>query len=590
MENTPKLQPGLTMKLFKEKADMALDEIFSHFPPPRILTFPQYLTYYVASFINDSTKSKHNVSIIPMNNIPDIDYDGSMFFVTTADTDSINQIIFTFNKVKKFDKVVLVIPRVTELIQYTFSQTGYNINTTQILDKKDLDPTQVYLYDFAADFLPMGDDFFLLPSINSFYKISILSDYEDIYNSAKALFSIENVFGNIPHIMCAGINALRVQQVLSQFHSTPSKVQIEIPQIDSLIIIDRCVDLVTPLTTELSIEGIINAAFDIQYSKVNPNIENINSPVILKEHDEVFRTIRMMSFNRMINYTKKFQELIEEKAREIKQDGAMLHRQGNFGKKYEEAMHLVEDLTIKLENFFKISNEGLRKLKQKTPAFEEIYTKEFQLIQDFQTSVDLPENLVLLYNDWANALRLICLQSVCGFKKMGYNDTTKIMSEIINEFGLEKAREGLLNLDKIRFLSNAEFDVSLAECLYKLDIFGPVDKDNNPTDSCGTAFGGYVPPSVRFVQKFTNGEIDQLVQDFSEKIKIAEFGKSIEREHGDQRRIIVFFVGGLTLTEAGTIRNIGRTLYNGEVEYIVGGTDKISYNTFLQQLCPFLRD
>ena len=167
MENTPKLQPGLTMKLFKEKADMALDEIFSHFPPPRILTFPQYLTYYVASFINDSTKSKHNVSIIPMNNIPDIDYDGSMFFVTTADTDSINQIIFTFNKVKKFDKVVLVIPRVTELIQYTFSQTGYNINTTQILDKKDLDPTQVYLYDFAADFLPMGDDFFLLPSITS---------------------------------------------------------------------------------------------------------------------------------------------------------------------------------------------------------------------------------------------------------------------------------------------------------------------------------------------------------------------------------------------------------------------------------------
>ena len=272
------------------------------------------------------------------------------------------------------------------------------------------------------------------------------------------------------------------------------------------------------------------------------------------------------------------------------QNSGLFNRQGIFHEKYNEAMYLVEVLKKKSVDLYNIANESLRKLKKNTPAFEEIFTKEFQVIESKKSALDLAENLVLLYNDWANALRLICLESVCGWRKISSSDVEKIQSEIINEFGLSRSREGLLNLDKVRFISTTERRITLSNCLYKLGIWGPVDEQKNPTDACGTALGGYVPPSVRFVQKLTDGEVEQLTQDFIDKILITESGKKTEREKGDPRRIIVFFVGGVTLTEAGTIRNMGRSLYNGEVEFIVGGTDKISYNTFLQQLCPFLRD
>lgn len=590
MENTPKIQPGLTMKLFKQKADMALSDIISHFPSPRVISFPEYLKFYVASFMSETTQTKYNASLVPMNKVNQVDGTGSIFIITTADPPSIQETLKTFTRVKNFEKVVLVIPRSTESIHLTLIQEKYQVCTSPVTEKKSSDPSLIYLYDFPADFLPTGDDFFLLPSINSFYKINILSDFEDIYNSARALFRIESVFGNIPHIMSIGTNAVRVQQVLNQLNSTTTKAQMEISQIDSLIIIDRCVDLITPLTTELSIEGIINAAYNIQYSKVTPNIEKINSPVILSEFNEVFRTTRMMSWSRMINYKNLLQEKIEEKKRELEQNSGLFNRQGIFHEKYNEAMYLVDVLKKKSVDLYIIANESLRKLKKETPAFEEIFTKEFQVIESKKSAFDLAENLVLLYNDWANALRLICLESICGWKKISSNDVEKIQNEIINEFGIAKSREGILNLDKARFISTSERNITLASCLYKLGIWGPVDEQKNPTDACGTALGGYVPPSVRFVQKLTDGEIDQLVQDFSDKILINEFGKKTEREPGDPRRIIVFFVGGITLTEAGTIRNMGRSLYNGEVEFIVGGTDKISYNTFLQQLCPFLKE
>ena len=186
MENTPKLQPGLTMKLFKQKADMALDDIISHFPPPRVISFPQYLKFYVASFMSESTQSKHNASLVSMNKVNQVDHTGSIFIITTSDQMSIQEVLRTFNRVKNFNKIILIIPRATKLIHLTLLQEQYEVILNQEIDKKNMKPSQVYLYDFPADFLPTGDDFFLLPSINSFYKINFISDFEDIYNSARA--------------------------------------------------------------------------------------------------------------------------------------------------------------------------------------------------------------------------------------------------------------------------------------------------------------------------------------------------------------------------------------------------------------------
>ncbi|OHT09496.1 Sec1 family protein [Tritrichomonas foetus] len=586
MENTPKLQAGLTMQLFKSKANAALEDIVLQYPEPHILTFPNYLAFYVGALLDEKITSKIVQKIVPISGIGSSQERGTIFFFTTSDNSSINEILNLYQYIPNYTKVMLVIPRGTAQIQRAIAEKGYVVatQTNESNNNNDLkinNPSvQVAIYDFPADFLPIGTDFFLLPCFHSFYKLNIQSDFEDIYNSARALSKIESLFGHIPHVMCAGINAARVHQVLNQFNAG-QKAQMKIPQIDSLIIIDRNVDLITPLTTEVNVEGFINAAFNIQYSSVIPKVMGMDDPIVLTEYNEVFRTIRMMPWHRMREYVTAVQGKIDERLESLKA------RQGEFTKDYAQLKSL-QDMKPKIEKLFNLANEAIKKLKQDTPAFDEIYSSEFQLLQH-HSCIDLAENLVLIYNDWRNALRLLCLEDACGERRSA-SDVAKIQNEISNEFGLENCLESFLNLEKTRFLSSSEFRVPLRGCLEKLDVMGPVDENNDPTDACGTALGGFVPPSVRFVQKFAEGETAWLSKNFSDKIYINESGQKPNREPGETRRIIVFFVGGVTSTEVGTIRNIGRSYYNGEIEFIVGSTDKISYNRFLDQICPFLEN
>jgi hypothetical protein len=49
---------------------------------------------------------------------------------------------------------------------------------------------------------------------------------------------------------------------------------------------------------------------------------------------------------------------------------------------------------------------------------------------------------------------------------------------------------------------------------------------------------------------------------------------------------LVFFLGGVTATEAMTLRNMGRDMFKGAVEFIVGSTDEITCDSFMTQFFP----
>ena len=47
------------------------------------------------------------------------------------------------------------------------------------------------------------------------------------------------------------------------------------PKIDNLILIDRTVDMITPMMTQLTYEGLIDEIFGIKYSKKNTYFLNV---------------------------------------------------------------------------------------------------------------------------------------------------------------------------------------------------------------------------------------------------------------------------------------------------------------------------
>lgn len=621
MENTPKAQEGLSLTIFKDKSQIFLNEIFTHFPKARQLIIPSFLSKYIGFLLNEEIVKRNTLILRNLTNFQPQKGSGTLFFIAPSDSQTINQVIQAFDDSPQYEKVILALPRSTKYLQDILADKFYNVFTSFPTPDMIEDSHRVYLFDFPSHFLPIDNDFFLLPCIHSFRKININANYEDIYISAQAIFKIEDIYGSIPHISCVGLNADRVFKTIFQMHQTRKKPQIEIPQIDSLILIDRCSDLITPLITELSIEGLINAAFHIEYSFADINIKQLEQElqstskptqeqkadvlndyhsICFNESNEIFREIRMMPYQHFQAFFPKLMQYISSKLDDLSKHSKEYLKQGKLKEIFLETADLIYHSKKKAEDLYLIINSAFKILKERCPAFEEIYQKEFQMIENHQPGIDLAENLILMYNDWPNALRLLCLESILGHQTRSPGDVQQIQNEIANEFGVEESREGLLNLEKSKLLSKANAGGGLDEmhpgtkitaegCLDYLNLLGPTDERNLPADAFGTALGGYVPPTVRFVQKITDETMRELQKELGDKIYLNEYGQLPKRKPGDHRKIIVFFVGGVTLTEVGTIRNVARTYYHGEIEFIVGATDAISYNTFLNQLCPFLQ-
>lgn len=173
------------------------------------------------------------------------------------------------------------------------SQTGHNFHifwvprrtlvSDAILEEAgvlgDISISELPLY-----FFPLEQDVLSLEMEDTFKDLYLTKDPTPTFVLAKALMEIQQRHGLFPRIIGKGDNAKRVAELLARFRQellagedasetnkiglTPSTTT------ESVIIIDREVDLVTPLLTQLTYEGLIDELYGIQNSQteVDPTI------------------------------------------------------------------------------------------------------------------------------------------------------------------------------------------------------------------------------------------------------------------------------------------------------------------------------
>ncbi|KAG6009534.1 hypothetical protein E4U21_002170 [Claviceps maximensis] len=123
-------------------------------------------------------------------------------------------------------------------------------------------------------FFPLEKDVLSLELDDSFRDLYLSKDITPTYLLARALMEIQQHYGLFPRIIGKGDNAKRVSNLLVRMRQehlagedtgdsstaglSPSTTN------ESIIIIDREVDLVTPLLTQLTYEGLIDEVFEIQ--------------------------------------------------------------------------------------------------------------------------------------------------------------------------------------------------------------------------------------------------------------------------------------------------------------------------------------
>ncbi|KAL1902765.1 Vacuolar protein-sorting-associated protein 33 [Sporothrix stenoceras] len=168
------------------------------------------------------------------------------------------------------------------------SQTGHDFHifwvprrtlvTDSILEEAgvlgDVSISELPLY-----FFPLEHDVLSLELEDTFQDLYLTKDPTSSFILAKALMGIQQRHGLFPRIIGKGDNAKRVAELLGRFRQellagedvseankigpTPSSTT------ESVIIIDREVDLVTPLLTQLTYEGLIDELYGIQNSQTD---------------------------------------------------------------------------------------------------------------------------------------------------------------------------------------------------------------------------------------------------------------------------------------------------------------------------------
>ncbi|KOS18726.1 Vacuolar protein sorting-associated protein 33A [Escovopsis weberi] len=137
-------------------------------------------------------------------------------------------------------------------------------------------------------FFPLEDDVLSLELDDAFKDLYLSKDITPNFIMAKALMEIQVTHGLFPRIIGKGENAKRVADLLSRMRQerlagedggdhnktalTPSTTN------ESVIIIDREVDLVTPLLTQLTYEGLIDEVFGIQNNQAKVDTTIVGAP------------------------------------------------------------------------------------------------------------------------------------------------------------------------------------------------------------------------------------------------------------------------------------------------------------------------
>ncbi|KAI8141985.1 Sec1-like protein [Fennellomyces sp. T-0311] len=397
--------------------------------------------------------------------------------------------------------------------------------------------------DYAMDWIPLEDDLISMELDPGTWKeIYLDGDHTSIYYAAKSLMKLQSIYGLFPRIIGKGdaarqladmlVRMRREQAVVDEVSSftaskTPSLLNTVSNHIDQFIIIDRNIDIVTPLCTQLTYEGLIDETMGINHcfveldaALVNPN-QPANNPskpgasgataqatsgtanqagkkkkYVLNASDKLFSQLRDQNFAVVGGMLNKIAKRINEN--------------------YEERHHAktvaqIRDFVGRLGEL----QQEHQSLRIHTGIAEQIMeytiTDEFNRILEVQQNVvagidgnkepDYIEEMINKQKSLIQVLRLLCLMSLAqgGLKVKLYDHFRR---EIVQTYGYEHV-ETLHRLEALGLLAKrttaapSRSAFSQNRRLLRL-IVDDVD-EFHPND-ISYVYSGYAPMSVRLVQ------------------------------------------------------------------------------------------
>ncbi|KAL2631473.1 hypothetical protein R1flu_016159 [Riccia fluitans] len=468
----------------------------------------------------------------------------------------------------------------------------------------------VTILEYPLHFIPFDEDVLSLELDTAFKETKVDGDLSAIWYLARAITLLQSQFGVIPNIKGKGKAAVQVADILTrmQREQNPDTTAAAVtPEIDTMILIDRQVDLVTPMCWQLTYEGLIDEFLTLSNGAVelDPSIMGITQPgvkkakVPLNSSDKLYRELRDLNFGVV-------GQVLRNKATSMKQDynevtgGGPQHQSVSELKDFVKKLNALPELTRHTNIAQHLSTYTTKSKFLTRLSIEQTLVEG----QSYDISFEYVEEMIHRQEPLTSVLRLLVLLSLTsgGLQKKHFD---YLRREFLHAYGFEHLFT-LSNLEKAGLLRKQEAKNSWQNIKRGLKLVVEDQDDANPTD-VSYVFSGYAPLSIRLVQQALKGgwkAVDDLLkllpgQSFDKKQGVTPDHGVPSREGSvregsvtsdsapavDGRRavVLVVFIGGVTFAEISALRFLGAQ-EGMKYDFVVATTKLINGTTLLKSM------
>ncbi|KAI3946586.1 hypothetical protein MKX01_014444 [Papaver californicum] len=301
--------------------------------------------------------------------------------------------------------------------------------------------------EFPLYMIPLDEDVLSFELDLAYRDYLVDGDTSALWHIAKSIHKLEYSFGVIPNVRAKGKASAQIEILTHmQVEEPVSTSDVGIPEISTLILFDREVDMVTPMCFQLTYEGLMDEILRVSNGFVeldasimsNQQQEGKKTKVPLNSSDKLFKETRDLNF-------KVFHQVLHQKATELMQ----------VDKELRNANQSVSELKDSVKNCHKLLHINLAQhltTFTSKPSFSGKLDMEHTIVagESYELCFKYIEEMIHKQDPIVNVLRLLVLFSVTnsGFPKKQFD---YIRREFLHSYGFEHIAI-LCNLEKAGLL------------------------------------------------------------------------------------------------------------------------------------------
>ncbi|XP_072103703.1 vacuolar protein sorting-associated protein 33A [Mobula birostris] len=582
----------------REAARKELREFLDKCEGSKAIVWDEYLTGPFGLIAQYSLLKEHEVDkmfTLKEGSLPEADVKNIIFFVRPKlelmDIIADNVRCESRRHGHPRDFHILFLPRRSLLCEQRLKEQGTLISIT-------------YIEEYNLDLIPFDNDLLSMEAENAFRECYLENDQTVLFHVAKGLMTLQALYGTIPQIFgkgeCARLVANMMLRMKREFAGSANQI---LPVFDKLLLLDRNVDLLTPLATQLSYEGLIDEIYGIQNTfvklppeKFTPRKQNESGQDLptkpkklqLNSAEELYAEIRDKNFNAVGS-------VLSKKAKIISAAFEGRHNAKTVGeiKQFVSQLPHMQAARTSLANHTSIA-ELIKDITASDTFFDNLTVE-----QEFMSGIDTDkvnnyiEEAIAQKEKLTKVLRLVCMQSVCnnGLKPKVLDHYKR---EILQTYGYKHILT-LNNLEKAGLLKPQTSTRNNYPTIRKtLRLWMDDINEQNPND-ISYVYSGYAPLSVRLTQVLARPgwrSIEEVLKmlpgpHFEERQQLPS-GLHKKRQQGENRVTLVFFLGGVTYAEIAALRFLSQ-MEEGGTEYVIATTKLINGTTWITSMTDKLK-